>query len=78
MHGYEVPAGSADFQLFVWTVGADRGNASLVAPASVTAGQDDVLTVNWQNLAAGLHLGLITHTDGTTTLDQTVIEVTAP
>ena len=78
VHGYEVPAGAASFQLFVWTVGADRGNASLVAPASVTAGQEDTLTINWQNLATGLNLGLITHTDGTTTLDQTVIEVTAP
>ncbi len=78
VHGYEAPAGAATFQVFVWTVGANRGNASLVAPASLTAGQDDTLTTNWQNLAAGLNLGLITHTDGTTTLDQTVIEVTAP
>ena len=78
VHGYEAPAGAASFQLFVWTVGADRGNASLVAPASVTAGQEDTLTVHWQNLATGLNLGLITHTDGPTTLDQTVIEVTAP
>jgi len=44
----------------------------------VTAGTNDTLTLNWQNLATGLNLGLITHTNGTTTLDETVIEVTTP
>lgn len=78
VHGYDAPAGTATFQLFVWTVGANRGNATVVAPSSVTAGTNGTLTLNWQNLATGLNLGLITHSDGTTTLDQTVIEVTAP
>jgi hypothetical protein len=44
----------------------------------VTAGTADVLTINWLNLEAGLHLGLVTHTDESSVLDQTVIEVTAP
>jgi hypothetical protein len=78
VHGYDVPTGTATFQLFVWTVGAIRSNATAVGPSSVTAGNADVLTINWQNLPAGLNLGLITHTNGTSTLDQTVIEVTAP
>ncbi len=78
VHGYEAPAGSASFRLFVWTVGPDRGNASVAAPSSVTAGTDETLPLSWQGLEAGLHLGLITHTDGVTILDQTVIEITAP
>ena len=78
VHGYNTPAGGATFQLFVWTLGASRGNAAVVAPSTVTSGTSPTLTVNWQNLSSGLNLGLITHTDGTTTLDETVIEVTAP
>ena len=73
-----VPTGTATFRLFAWTVGANRSNATVVAPSGVTSGNADQLVVNWQNLAAGLNLGLITHTNGTTALDQTVIEVTAP
>jgi hypothetical protein len=78
VHGYDVPTGTATFRLFVWTVGADRGNASIEAPSSVTAGTDGSLTLGWQGLETGLYLGLITHTDGATALDQTVIEITAP
>ncbi len=78
VHGYDAPAGSATFRLFVWTVGANRNNASVTAPASVTAGTDQSLSFDWQNLNSGEYVGLITHTDGTTTLGQTVIEITAP
>ena len=78
VHGYNAPNGIATFQLFVWTVGAGQGNATIVAPSSVTPGTTNALTFNWQNLASGLNLGLITHTNGTITLDETVIEVTAP
>ncbi|MEZ5564233.1 MAG: S8 family serine peptidase [Gammaproteobacteria bacterium] len=78
VHGYDAPAGTATFRLFVWTVGANRGNGSLTAASSVTAGASQNLTVNWHGLADGEYLGLITHTDGTSTLDRTVIEITAP
>ena len=78
VHGYDVPTGTATFRLFVWTVGADRGNASVDAPSSVSAGTDGSLSLSWQGLESGLHLGLISHTDGATILDQTVIEITAP
>jgi hypothetical protein len=78
VHGYDVPTGTATFRLFVWTVGADRGNASVDAPSSVSAGTDGSLSLSWQGLEPGLYLGLITHTDEATILDQTVIEITAP
>ncbi|MEO8225724.1 MAG: S8 family serine peptidase, partial [Gammaproteobacteria bacterium] len=78
VHGYRVPTGTATFRLFVWTVGADRGNASATGPASLVAGENAALQVVWQGLEPGLNLGLITHTSGSTALDQTVIEITAP
>ncbi|MBL8201419.1 MAG: S8 family serine peptidase [Chromatiales bacterium] len=78
VHGFDAPAGAATFRLFVWTVGADRGNASVTAPSSVTAGTNETLSVSWQGLETGLYLGLVTHTDGANVLDQTVIEITAP
>ncbi len=78
VHGYDVPTGTAAFRLFVWTVGANRGNTSLVAPSRVTAGRGEVLTIDWLDLEAGVHLGLVTHSDESSVLDQTVIEVTAP
>jgi len=78
VHGYDAPAGAATFRLFVWTVGTERGNATVAAPTSVAAGTDETLAVNWQGLETGLYLGLITHTDRATALDQTVIEITAP
>ncbi len=78
VHGYNAPASIATFQLFVWTIGPNQGNATVVGPSSVTTGTTDALTINWQDLASGLNLGLISHSDGTRILDETVIEVTAP
>jgi subtilisin family serine protease len=78
VHGYQVPTGTATFRLFVWTVGGDRGNGSVAGPPSVTAGSDASLAVSWQNLEPGLNLALVTHTDGTNQLGQTVIGITAP
>ena len=79
VHGYNVPDRHRDLPAL--RLDGRRGPGQRrrsVAPSSVTAGTNDALTVNWQNLDAGLHLGLITHSDGSTVLDQTVIEVTAP
>ncbi len=77
VHGYKTASGSASFDLFVWTVGADRGNATITAPSAVTAGNPAGLTVSWQGLAEGLYLGLVTHTDGDTVLGRTVLEIDA-
>ena len=78
VHGANVPQGTGTFRLFVWTVGADRGNAAVDGPSSVNAGQDETLTVTWQGLDPGRHLGHVSHTDGANVLGQTVIEITAP
>ena len=79
VHGYDAPAGTATFRLFVWTVGADRGNASVDGPIQRDGGHGRRPCRSagraWR---PACYLGLITHTDGATTLDQTVIEITAP
>jgi hypothetical protein len=78
VHGLDVPTGNATFRLFVWAVGTDRGNASVLAPASVSSGTVESVGLTWQGLQSGLHLGLITHGNGSAVLDQTVIEITVP
>jgi subtilisin family serine protease len=76
VHGFDTSGGSATFNLQVWTVGADRANATLTAPGSLSAASPASVGVSWQGLSPGLHLGLIRHSDGDVMLDQTVIEVT--
>lgn len=78
VHGYDAPPGGAAFRLLVWTVGADRHNATVSAPGSVTAGAAQDLELDWQGLASGSYLGLITHANDTGVLGKTVIEITAP
>ena len=77
VHGYEAPAGAATFRLFVWTVGAERGNATVSAPSSVSAGTDETLALNCRAGGGCIWVSLRIR-DGATALDQTVIEITAP
>ena len=76
VHGFDTDGGSATFNLLVWTVGADRANATLTAPGSLGTGGPASVGLSWQGLSLGLHLGLISHSDGDITFGQTVIEVT--
>lgn len=76
VHGFDTDGGSATFNLLVWTVGADRANATLTAPGSLGTGGPASVGLSWQGLSPGLHLGLISHSDGDITFGQTVIEVT--
>lgn len=76
VHGFNTAGGgTATFDLFVWTVGADRGNGTLTAPGAVSAGNPITLQLNWQGLPPGPGLGLITHSDGSQVLDRTVVEI---
>jgi subtilisin family serine protease len=77
VHGFATAGEGASFVLSVWTLGPARGNASLDAPANVLAGDSFNLTVNWQGLAPGRNLGLVTHRDATGDLAYTVVEVDA-
>lgn len=78
VHGYDLAAGAtvATFDLYAWALGPDRGNAGLSAPATVAPGDAPVLRLDWSGLAAGPHLGLISHGDGSTALGLTLIEIT--
>ena len=75
VHGFDTDGGSATFNLLVWTVGADRANATLTAPGSLSSGSPASVGLSWQGLSPGLHLGLISHSDGDTAFGQTIIEV---
>ncbi|MBL8199208.1 MAG: S8 family serine peptidase [Chromatiales bacterium] len=75
VHGFDTDGGSATFNLLVWTVGADRANATLSVPGSLAAGGVASAVLSWQALPAGLHLGLIDHSDGEVSFGQTIVEV---
>jgi subtilisin family serine protease len=75
VHGFDTDGGSATFNLLVWTVGADRANATLSAPASLVAGGQASAALSWQGLAPGLHLALISHGDGEVGFGQTIVEI---
>jgi hypothetical protein len=75
VHGFDTDAGTATFNLLVWTVGADRANATLSVPGSLTTGDPASAVLGWQALPPGLHLGLIDHSDGEVSFGQTIIEV---
>jgi hypothetical protein len=76
VHGFDTDGGSATFNLLVWTVGADRANATLSAPGSLVTGNPASLSLSWQDLPPGLHLGIVSHSDGETGFGQTVVEIT--
>lgn len=75
VHGFDTNGGTATFNLLVWAVGADRGNATLSAPGSLATGGPASVNIAWQGLSPGLHLGLIDHSDGEVSFGQTVIEI---
>ncbi|MBM4221545.1 MAG: hypothetical protein FJ170_06340, partial [Gammaproteobacteria bacterium] len=76
VHGFDTDGGSATFNLLVRTVGEDRANATLSAPGSLAAGSPASVSLSWQALPPGLHLGLISHGDGEVGFGQTVVEIT--
>ncbi|MDQ1303319.1 MAG: hypothetical protein QG595_1302, partial [Pseudomonadota bacterium] len=75
VHGFDTDGGSATFNLLVWTVGADRANATLSAPASLVTGGQASAALTWQGLSPGLHLALISHGDGEVGFGQTIVEI---
>lgn len=76
VHGFDTDGGSATFNLLVWTVGADRANATLSAPGSLGNGSPAGVSLAWQDLPPGLHLGVVSHSDGELSFGQTVVEIT--
>jgi hypothetical protein len=75
VHGFDTDGGSATFNLLVWTVGADRANATLGVPGNLATGVSASAVLSWQTLPPGLHIGLIEHSDGEASFGQTIIEV---
>jgi subtilisin family serine protease len=75
VHAFATAGEGATFDLSVWALGPDRGNATATAPASVLAGDAIAVGLAWQGLPAGRNLALVTHRDATGELAYTVVEV---
>lgn len=75
VHGFATAGSGATFDVSVWALGPDRGNATATAPANVLTGDDLTVGVAWQGLPAGRNLALITHRDATDDLAYTLVEV---
>jgi subtilisin family serine protease len=85
VHGFETDqvAGGpgANYSLFTWSFGEGdpAGNMSVVAPATVTAGDRTQLALTWAGLTSGLrHLGAIAHTTPGGLYSLTIVNVNAP
>ena len=65
VHGFETDGPDANYTLFDWSVpSATGGNLSIdFAPASATLGSIETIGVSWSGLAAGKHLGAVSHSD---------------
>jgi subtilisin family serine protease len=75
VHGFATAGSGATFDLSAWTLGTDRGNATVAAPANVLAGDTLALPVTWTGLPAGRSLALLTHRDASRDLAYTVIGI---
>ena len=72
--GYEVPVGSANFNLFSWVLGTtSAGNMTVTAPASAVTGQTGTIGITTSGLTAGIkYLGSIAY-GGTTNMPAPTI-----
>jgi hypothetical protein len=76
VHGWQTEGNvSSDYTLYSWIVPNTTGG-SLVAtgPSSVTTGQVATINLEWTG-ATGWNLGAVDHTDGSTVLGRTLVEV---
>lgn len=66
VHGWQTDGPDANYTLFDWSVpSATGGNLSIdAAPTSATLGSVETIDVSWSGLAAGKHLGAVSHSDG--------------
>jgi subtilisin family serine protease len=78
VHGWLVPEGDSDYDLYSWVVSATPGgNMSVdLAPAEATLGATGTVDISWTGAAAGQwHFGAISHTGPGGLLGLTTVEV---
>ena len=86
VHGYDtdetVGGPGANFEVGIWTLASAGGEGSFAvtaAPSAASVGASGEVTVAWQGLQASEdYLGLVTHSDGSRELGQTLVEVVTP
>jgi len=62
VHGWQTDGADANYTLFTWAFGADRGNMTLSAPTTAALAVTEPVTVDWAGLDAGTkYLGGVSH-----------------
>lgn len=81
VHGFDTDdvtnGPGAQFTLFVWNVGPTDmlGNLTVTGPTEAASGVTNTVNVSWSGIDAERHIGVITHSDGTNVLEDTVIYI---
>jgi subtilisin family serine protease len=78
VHGWSAPGGDSDYTMYSWAISATPGgNLSLDgAPTSATLGQVGTIDLSWTGATAGQwHLGAVSHTQGSSLMGLTLVEV---
>ncbi len=78
VHGWQTVDPTADYDLYTWIVSATPGGSMSVdsAPASATLGATETIDVSWAGATTGeLHLGAVSHSDGSGLIGLTLVEV---
>lgn len=80
VHGWQTDGPDANYTGFAWSVSATPGGNLMIdsAPASAVLGATGTVDVSWSGVAAGKHLGAVSHADGGGLIDLTVISVDVP
>jgi hypothetical protein len=75
VHGWQAPGGDSDYTLYSWAVPNTTGG-TLVAtgPSSAVNGTTGTINLSWTG-AVGWNLGAVDHTEGSTVLGRTLVEV---
>jgi hypothetical protein len=80
VHGWSVPSEPLPFDLHSWEVPLASGGSLSVdsAPASAVTGATGTVEISWSGLAAGRHLGAVSHTGDSGLMGLTLVEVESP
>lgn len=76
VHGWQTDGSDANYTLFSWFPSGDAGNVTVTAPAAAVLGESATVNYNWSGLDAGMrYMGLLSHSNGSDEVGQTVLRV---
>ncbi|MDB5857138.1 MAG: peptidase and in kexin sedolisin [Ramlibacter sp.] len=75
--GFAVPTGSANFNLYSWTLGStSAGNMTVTAPATAVTGQSGTIGITTSGLTAGTkYLGSVVYGGGSNLPNPTIVRI---